>query len=192
MSRLAAAAKPLLNPPTTLVVTLSGDVRHACPPSPRIISETGAPAARLTRTSCKRLAAHIQHCALKTDARGQRIFKERRRSTKTIDAAVASMMALDRARLYAQLGGTRAVLADSDGLGDSGDARVSYPQWHPVRLMNVMIVPKDPWAPEDSSPSGAITCLGVPPEDDASYSTCVGLARALLGRRRRSLCVSGT
>jgi phage terminase large subunit-like protein len=67
---------------------------------------------QISHSGNPRLAAHIQHCALKTDARGHRIVKERRRSTRTIDAAVASMMALDRARLYAQSGGTRAVLAD--------------------------------------------------------------------------------
>lgn len=56
---------------------------------------------QITHSGNPLLGAHIAHCTLKTDSRGSRIVKESRRSTRTIDAAVAAVMAHDRARWHA-------------------------------------------------------------------------------------------
>lgn len=46
------------------------------------------------------LARHIDNCAVKTDRLGPRIVKEHRGSPRKIDAAVAAVMAFDRATAY--------------------------------------------------------------------------------------------
>ena len=51
----------------------------------------------LTHDNDARLARHLSNCVLKTDSRGQRVTKESRTSTRHIDAAIAALMALDRA-----------------------------------------------------------------------------------------------
>lgn len=52
---------------------------------------------RITHDGSAALARHIANCVLKTDARGSRIVKDRPGSARKIDAAVAAVMALDRA-----------------------------------------------------------------------------------------------
>ena len=51
----------------------------------------------LTHDGDKRLARHVGNCVLKVDARGSRVVKESRGTSKKIDSAVAAIMALDRA-----------------------------------------------------------------------------------------------
>lgn len=46
------------------------------------------------------LTRHVSNAVLKSDARGVRIYKESRGSSKKIDAAVASIMALEKAMQY--------------------------------------------------------------------------------------------
>jgi phage terminase large subunit-like protein len=58
----------------------------------------------LTHSGDSRLARHVGNAILREDARGARLSKERRDSPRRIDAAVAAVMAHDRA---AQLAGTR-------------------------------------------------------------------------------------
>jgi phage terminase large subunit-like protein len=52
----------------------------------------------LTHSGDSRLARHIGNAVLREDARGARLAKERKDSPRRIDAAVASVMAHDRAR----------------------------------------------------------------------------------------------
>ncbi|MET8627943.1 terminase TerL endonuclease subunit [Kitasatospora sp. NPDC004669] len=52
---------------------------------------------QLIQSGDPRLARHIANCAIKTDARGTRLTKEHRHSTRRIDLAVSAVMALDRA-----------------------------------------------------------------------------------------------
>lgn len=59
----------------------------------------------LTHSGDKDLARHVANAVLKSDSRGSRLVKDRARSTRHIDAAVAAVMAADRA---AQHGGGRA------------------------------------------------------------------------------------
>jgi phage terminase large subunit-like protein len=47
------------------------------------------------------LARHVGNCVLKTDSRGARLAKEHKDSKRRIDAAVAAVMALDRAAVLA-------------------------------------------------------------------------------------------
>ena len=51
----------------------------------------------LTHTNDRDLARHVANAVLKTDARGSRLVKDRARSTRRIDLAVAAVMATDRA-----------------------------------------------------------------------------------------------
>lgn len=51
----------------------------------------------LTHDGDKRLARHMDNCVLKTDARGSRLSKETKNSSRKIDLAVASVMAHERA-----------------------------------------------------------------------------------------------
>lgn len=51
----------------------------------------------LTHSGDPRLARHIDNCVLKIDARGSRLAKETRASSRKIDLAVAAVMAFDRA-----------------------------------------------------------------------------------------------
>ena len=51
----------------------------------------------LTHSGDPRLGRHVRNAVLKVDARGQRITKENRNSTRKIDLAVAATMELDRA-----------------------------------------------------------------------------------------------
>ncbi len=52
----------------------------------------------LTHDGNAELARHISHCVLKTDARGTRVVKESKKSTRRIDLAMAAIMAFDRAK----------------------------------------------------------------------------------------------
>jgi phage terminase large subunit-like protein len=51
----------------------------------------------LTHSGDPRLARHIGNAVLKVDARGQRIAKETKYSSRKVDLAVAGIMAYDRA-----------------------------------------------------------------------------------------------
>lgn len=53
--------------------------------------------ATITHDGDPRLERHFANCAVKTDARGSRIVKDKPGSPRKIDAAVAAVMALDRA-----------------------------------------------------------------------------------------------
>jgi phage terminase large subunit-like protein len=53
---------------------------------------------QLTHDGDPRLARHVGNCMLKTDARGSRLAKESRTSSRKIDLAVAAVMAFDRAQ----------------------------------------------------------------------------------------------
>ena len=55
----------------------------------------------LTHSGDSRLARHIGSAVLRQDARGARLAKERRDSPRRIDAAVATVMAHDRAAALA-------------------------------------------------------------------------------------------
>jgi phage terminase large subunit-like protein len=55
----------------------------------------------LTHSGDSRLARHVGNAVLKEDARGSRLAKERRDSPRRIDAAVAAVMAHDRAAALA-------------------------------------------------------------------------------------------
>jgi phage terminase large subunit-like protein len=56
---------------------------------------------QLTHSGDPRLARHIGNCVLKVDARGSRLSKDHKNSSRKIDLAVASVMALDRAAWHA-------------------------------------------------------------------------------------------
>jgi phage terminase large subunit-like protein len=56
---------------------------------------------QLTHSGDSRLARHIGNAVLREDARGARLAKERRDSPRRIDAAVAAVMAHDRAAALA-------------------------------------------------------------------------------------------
>ena len=51
-----------------------------------------------------RLARHFRNCQVKTDSRGSRIVKDSKNSPRKIDAAVAAVMAFDRAAYYLREG----------------------------------------------------------------------------------------
>lgn len=51
----------------------------------------------LTHSGDARLARHLSNACLKVDARGQRLLKETKYSTRKIDCAIAAVMAFDRA-----------------------------------------------------------------------------------------------
>jgi phage terminase large subunit-like protein len=55
----------------------------------------------LTHSGDSRLARHVGNAVLREDARGARLAKERRDSPRKIDAAVAAVMAHDRAAVLA-------------------------------------------------------------------------------------------
>lgn len=57
---------------------------------------------QLTHSGDPRLARHVGNCIFKVDSRGSRIVKEHRNSSRRIDLAVASLMAVDRACWHAQ------------------------------------------------------------------------------------------
>ena len=52
---------------------------------------------QVTHSGDPRLARHIGNCTLKEDARGTRLTKDRKHSTRRIDLAVATVMAHARA-----------------------------------------------------------------------------------------------
>jgi phage terminase large subunit-like protein len=56
---------------------------------------------QLTHSGDSRLARHVGNAVLREDARGSRLAKERRDSPRRIDAAVAAVMAMDRAAALA-------------------------------------------------------------------------------------------
>jgi phage terminase large subunit-like protein len=56
---------------------------------------------QITHSGDTRLARHVGNAILKEDARGSRLAKEKRDSTRRIDAAVAAVMAHDRAAALA-------------------------------------------------------------------------------------------
>ena len=47
-----------------------------------------------------RLAAHIAHCVAKRTPQGDLVSKDKKNSTRKIDAAVAAIVALDRATFH--------------------------------------------------------------------------------------------
>jgi phage terminase large subunit-like protein len=55
----------------------------------------------LTHSGDTRLARHIGNAVLREDSRGARLAKERKDSPRRIDAAVAAVMAMDRAAALA-------------------------------------------------------------------------------------------
>jgi phage terminase large subunit-like protein len=59
---------------------------------------------KLTHDGDPRLERHVSNATLKTDQRGSRLAKETRNSTRRIDLAVASVMALERAAWWATQG----------------------------------------------------------------------------------------
>lgn len=58
----------------------------------------------ITQNGDPKLARHIGNATLKVDQRGSRLAKEKRGSTRRIDLAVASVMALERASWWASQG----------------------------------------------------------------------------------------
>lgn len=56
---------------------------------------------QLTHSGDSRLARHVNNAVLREDPRGARLAKERRDSPRRIDAAVAAVMAHDRAAALA-------------------------------------------------------------------------------------------
>jgi phage terminase large subunit-like protein len=52
----------------------------------------------VTHSGDSRLARHMGNARVKDDARGTRLAKEHKASTRRIDLAVATVMAFDRAR----------------------------------------------------------------------------------------------
>lgn len=57
---------------------------------------------QMTHSGDAVLTRHVSNAVLKVDARGSRIYKETKNSPRKIDAAVASIMALERAMTYEQ------------------------------------------------------------------------------------------
>jgi phage terminase large subunit-like protein len=55
---------------------------------------------QMSHSSDALLTRHVSNAVLKVDSRGARIYKETKNSPKKIDAAVASIMALERAMTY--------------------------------------------------------------------------------------------
>jgi phage terminase large subunit-like protein len=58
---------------------------------------------QLTHSGDSRLARHVGNAVLREDARGARLAKERKDSPRRIDAAVAAVMAHDRAAALARV-----------------------------------------------------------------------------------------
>jgi phage terminase large subunit-like protein len=56
----------------------------------------------ITHDGDPRLARHFDNCVLKSDSRGSRVVKDKPNSARKIDAAVAAIMALDRAAWHFQ------------------------------------------------------------------------------------------
>lgn len=61
---------------------------------------------QITHNGDKQMARHFSNATLRTDNRGSRLAKEKRGSSKRIDLAVASVMALERASWWHSQGGT--------------------------------------------------------------------------------------
>jgi len=57
---------------------------------------------QMTHDGNPALTRHVSNAVLKSDARGVRIYKEHRNSDRKIDAAVASIMALQRAMTHVE------------------------------------------------------------------------------------------
>jgi phage terminase large subunit-like protein len=57
---------------------------------------------QMTHDGNPALTRHISNAVLKSDARGVRIYKENKNSDRKIDAAVASIMALERAMQHVE------------------------------------------------------------------------------------------
>ncbi len=55
----------------------------------------------LSHDGDSRLAAHVGHCVAKSTAHGDVIVKDRKSSPRKIDAAVAAIVAFDRAAWHA-------------------------------------------------------------------------------------------
>jgi phage terminase large subunit-like protein len=55
---------------------------------------------QMTHSGDPILTRHVSNAVLKSDARGVRIYKETKNSPRKIDAAVAAIMALERAMTY--------------------------------------------------------------------------------------------
>ena len=66
----------------------------------------------LTHDGDPRMARHVSNATLKVDNRGSRLAKENRNSTRRIDLAVASVMALERAAWWATQGNGMPMIFD--------------------------------------------------------------------------------
>jgi phage terminase large subunit-like protein len=67
---------------------------------------------KLTHDGDPRLERHVSNATLKVDQRGSRLAKETRNSTRRIDLAVASVMALERAAWWATQGNGMPMIFD--------------------------------------------------------------------------------
>jgi phage terminase large subunit-like protein len=61
---------------------------------------------QITHNGDKQLSRHFGNATLRSDNRGSRLAKEKRGSSKRIDLAVASVMALERASWWQSQGGS--------------------------------------------------------------------------------------
>lgn len=73
----------------------------------------------VTQNGDQMLARHVGNATLKIDNRGSRLSKDKKGSTRRIDLAVASVMALDRAAWWHQQGGFLPAVFDPWNEGDS-------------------------------------------------------------------------
>lgn len=77
----------------------TADARRMAPATDRLFQavQTGT----VTHDGDARLAAHVAHCVAKSTALGDLVSKDKRHSPRKIDAAVAAIVAADRAAWHA-------------------------------------------------------------------------------------------
>ena len=77
----------------------------------------------MTHDGDPRLSRHVSNATLKQDARGYRLAKESRTSSRRIDLAVAAVMAVERAAFYSLQGAVSRMIMDpwSMDLGDTNE-----------------------------------------------------------------------
>lgn len=73
----------------------------------------------ITQNGDPKLARHIGNASLRVDQRGSRLAKEKRGSTRRIDLAVASVMALERAAWWQTQGGNLPQIFDPWSIGEN-------------------------------------------------------------------------
>ena len=73
---------------------------------------------QITHNGDPRLSRHIANATLRVDQRGSRLAKEKRGSSRRIDLAVASVMALERASWWHSQGGNIPQIFDPWSMGD--------------------------------------------------------------------------